>query len=114
MFDLRADLKRWNPQQQRDILYYLGRYFKQSHYLENAGKNIFDDVFDRSPDKEVYDATLRAISAIEADIGQKASEFDDATADRILDLITEIEGDLDDDFTEKELKDAADFLNRAT
>ncbi len=112
MFDLRAMLQQWSPPQRREILYYLVRYFKQSHFLSEDGKDIFNDVFDRSPTDEMRATTLQAISAIEAEIGQKASEFDDSTAGRILGLLTKIEDEIEDSFTQVELGKASAFLRR--
>lgn len=110
MFDLHVILQEWSPSQRREILYYLVRYFKQFLFLEENGKDVFKDVFDDLLNDEVRTATIKAISVIETEIGQKASELDVATADKILDRLTEIEWTIGNDFTDEELDKASAFL----
>ncbi|WP_441235515.1 hypothetical protein [Bradyrhizobium sp. 930_D9_N1_4] len=110
MFDLRTAIQRWSPSQQREILYFLVRYFKQAQFLKNKGKNIFDDVFDRFPSQDVHDAALSAMTAIETDIGQKASEFDDATAAEVLDFLLAIEDEIADELTDYDIAKASSFF----
>lgn len=112
MFNLSTIIQDRPPSQQREILYYLVRYFKQSHFLEDDGKDVFDDVFDRSPSADIREATLTAIKTIEGEMGQSASQFDDVTADRVLLVLTDIEEQLVDDFSAEELDQASAFLSK--
>lgn len=112
MDELRAHLGKFGPSQRREILYFLVRYFKQSHLLEEDGKNIFDDVFDRMPESEIYAATLAAIELVEASYGKPAAQFDDATSYEVIDRLTEIEREIDDQPSEADLERASAFFRK--
>lgn len=112
MQKLGEQLRQFTPSQQREILYFLVRYFKQTHRLETEGKNIFDDVFDRVPDPVIHEATLEAIGQIEAQYGKPAHQFDDAMADEVLDMLTDIEDGIEAAPSEAEKAKASAFFRR--
>jgi hypothetical protein len=112
MDDLRSNLVKFGPSDRREILYFLVRYFKQSRHLEETGKDIFDDVFDRRPDPAIYEATLASIELVEAFYGRPAVQFDDATSYEVIDLLTEIEREIDEDPSAADLERASAFLRK--
>jgi hypothetical protein len=96
----------------RAIIYFLIRYFKQARFLAKKGKDIFEDVFDRTPNAATRAATRSAIAALEAEIGQSASNFDEKTTGDVLNELTKLEDDLQPEFSSEELKEAEAFLGR--
>src|SRR4051812_23672175 len=97
MVDLAQCLRDLSATKAREVLYFLSRYFKGSPYLEENGKDIFADVFDDDhPEDDIRERTLKVIDLIEADIGKRASEFDEDTAASVLEQITALEDSLDE------------------
>ncbi|MBB4481047.1 hypothetical protein [Rhizobium etli] len=97
----------------RNIAYYLTRYFKGSPHLEENGKDIFADIFDNEADGRIRATTLEVIEEIEKAVGSPASEFDEATTDRILDAITDFEDSITERPSESQAEDAESFLDKA-
>lgn len=112
MFDLRTQLQGWSRQEQREITYFLIRYFKQSRFLERSGKNIFDDVFDRTPLPEIREATLAAAQLIEGDVGRPATNFDDNEAVLVLDYLISVNDELRSGLSREDYERASAFLSR--
>ena len=112
MIDLKAALSSFSKVEQREIAYFLSRYFKGSPYLEQDGKDIFLDVFDEPVELHIRKATESTIKAIEADVGS-ATAFDEATAQLVLDYVTEFEDSLAEQPTESERSEADSFLKSA-
>ncbi|RYG56170.1 MAG: hypothetical protein EON56_04560 [Alphaproteobacteria bacterium] len=112
MEKVRAHLSEFPSSQRREILYFLVRYFKQSHHLEKAGKNVFDDVFARTPDPKIYDATLAIISIVEASYGKPANQFDGRTSYKVIDQLTEIDREIDDEPSQNDLERASAFFQK--
>ncbi|MBY5854311.1 hypothetical protein HFN51_27800 [Rhizobium leguminosarum] len=112
MFDLRTALQAWSRREQREITYFLIRYFKQLHFLESGGKDVFDDVFARSPSLGVRHATLDFANSIETSIGQKAADFDQHQSEQILRFLIGVHEELKDDLSQQDYDKAAAFFSR--
>ena len=109
MIDLGSMLAQFSSEEQREIAYFLSRYFKSSPYLEKDGKDIFLDVFDEPAEPYIREATKDTIRAIEETVGS-AFEYDEATAQRVLDHITAFEESLTEQPTDDDILDADTFL----
>lgn len=112
MFDLHAALRRWSRLEQREITYFLIRYFKQSHFLEGDGKDVFDDVFDRSPSPEIREATIEFSRGIEEVVGQSASDFNDEQSEQVLRFLIGVHNELKDELSQEDYEKAAAFFTR--
>lgn len=110
MLDLAQHLEGLSAADAREVAYFLSRYFKGAPFLEPKGKDIFSDVFDYEPDDNVRRITLKVIAQIEAEVGCPASEFDDETAYRVLDKITDFELGLDKPLSADQIADASGFF----
>lgn len=112
MIDLETMLAGFSVEEQREIAYFLSRYFKGSPYLEEEGKDIFAEVFDEPVSAQIREATENTIKNIEAEVGS-AYEYDEATAQGVLDHITAFEESLTEEPTAKEMADASVFLKES-
>ncbi|SNT44467.1 hypothetical protein SAMN05421763_1301 [[Luteovulum] sphaeroides subsp. megalophilum] len=109
MIDLKNELVGFTIEEQREVSYYLVRYFKGSPYLEEDGKDIFQEVFDQPVEPYIRQAVEGIIEAIEAKVGS-AMEYDEETADRVLNFITEFEDSITERPTDSQISDAETFF----
>jgi hypothetical protein len=112
MFNIRKMLVGWSPSEQREILYFLIRYFKQSPHIEEGGKDIFDDIFARSPSVGVREATIAAVEEIKASIGTGVSDLSEEQAGVVLTALIEIVEDLEIVPSNENSEKAAAFFER--
>lgn len=109
MIDLNIELANFPVEEQREIAYFLVRYFKGSPHLEMDGKDIFQEVFNEPVSSNIREATERAIKTIEAEVGS-AMEYDEATGDRVLDAITQFEDSITERATSRQISDSDTFF----
>lgn len=112
MFDIGDIISSCSRPDAREVIYFLSRYFKQASFLDKDGKDIFHDVFDRSPTEAIREATMAAIASIEKQIGQTASELSDEDSYGVLRQLARLESDLQEDVTEEERSVASAFFSR--
>lgn len=110
MMNYEKEIANFSPNNAREVVYFLIRYFKSARYLEDSGRDIFADVFDKEPSPEIMSATMNSISMIEEEIGSKAIDFDDAQSDKVLDFLTDFETSLDPIASEEAITKAESFL----
>ena len=115
MFDVCGYLSSFSKSEQREIIYFLFRYFKQSPHIEKEGKDIFDDVFfddqyERSPSRDIRAATISVIRDIERSLAKTAFDLSVEEANAVLDTLIEIEADLESPPSDDHAKKAAAFF----
>lgn len=103
-------ISEFSPENAREIVYFLIRYFKSARFLEEGGRDIFADVFDKEPAPEIKSATLDSIASIEDEMGSKAVDFDDELSDKVLDTLTDLESSLNPVSSKETMIRASSFL----